>query len=172
MSPLNRPDDWDDPVTLLEMEAPERVLIPFDGSHASERALGWAALVARGTASELIVVVAYEPPLTVRGRGSTYVEEVRDDLATEAHALATEAVQLLVDKGISARAIVVQGDPARSVLDTAEDEGCGLIVIGRQGLTAELGGVTGAMGRFREMLSGGVSDKVVRHAAVPVLVVA
>lgn len=172
MSPLARPEDWDDPVRLLEMEPPERVLIPFDGSHASERALGWAALVARGTSSELIVVVAFEPPLTVRGRGATYVEEVRDQLLTEAQALAAEAVTLLVGRGIAARAIVVQGDPARAILDTADDEDCGLIALGRQGLTAEVRGVTGAMGRFREMLTGGVSDKVIRYATVPVLVVA
>ena len=172
MSPLARPEDWEDPVRLLEMEPPARVLIPFDGSHASERALGWAALVARGTSSELIVVVAFEQPLTVRGRGATYVDEVREKLLEEAQALAAEAVTLLLERGVTARAIVVQGDPARAILDTAEDEDCGLIAIGRQGLTAELRGVTGAMGRFREMLTGGVSDKVIRYATVPVLVVA
>lgn len=172
MSLLPRPDDWDAPVTLLEMDPPERILIPFDGSHAAERALGWAALTARGTDAELIVVVAYDPPLTVRGRGATYVEEVRGELAAEAQELAEEAVRLLVARGVRARAIVVQGDPARAILDVADDDDCELIVIGRQGLTAELGGVTGAMNRFRELLTGGVADKIVRYATVPVLVVA
>ncbi len=172
MSTLNRPEDWDAPVTLLEMDTPDKILVPFDGSHASERALGWAALTARGSEAELIVVVAYDPPLTVRGRGAAYVEEVRDELLTEAQELAEEAVRLLVDRGVHARAIVVQGDPARAILDVGDDEDCHLIVIGRQGLTAELRGVTGAMSRFREMLTGGVADKVVRHATVPVLVVA
>lgn len=172
MSPLARPDDWDAPVQLLAMEAPDHILVPFDGSHASERALGWAALTARGTSAELIVVVAYDPPLTVRGRGATYVEEIRDTLLTEAKDLGGEAVQLLLDAGVTSRAIVVQGDPARAILDVADDESCDLIVIGRQGLTAEIRGVTGAMDRFREMLTGGVADKVVRHATVPVLVVA
>lgn len=172
MSLLPRPDDWDAPVQLLEMEVPDHILVPFDGSHAAERALGWAALTARGTEAELVVVVAYDPPLTVRGRGATYVEEVRDQLLAEAQELAGDAVRLLVDRGIHARAIVVQGDPSRAILDVADDEGCDLIVIGRQGLTAEIGGVTGAMGRFRELLTGGVADKVVRYATVPVLVVA
>lgn len=171
MSPLARPDDWDAPVQLLAMEAPDHILVPFDGSHASERALGWAALTARGTSAELIVVVAYDPPLTVRGRGATYVEEVRDSLADEARALAEEAVRLLVERDLRARAIVVQGDPARAILDLIDDEGCGLVVMGQQGLTAEIRGVTGAMGRFRELLTGGVAEKVVRYAQVPVLVV-
>lgn len=171
MSMLQRPDDWDHPVELADLDAPERVLVPFDGSHNAERALGWASLVARNRDVELVIVVAYDPPLTVRGRGATYVEEVRDSLADEARALAEEAVRLLVERDLRARAIVVQGDPARAILDLIDDEGCGLVVMGQQGLTAEIRGVTGAMGRFRELLTGGVAEKVVRYAQVPVLVV-
>ena len=46
-----------------------------------------------------------------------------------------------------------------------------LVVMGRNGITAELRGVAGALDRFRELLQGGVTDKVTRHASIPVLVV-
>lgn len=170
MRPTQRPDDWEDPVEFVEVRRPDRLLVAFDGSHAAERALGWAALVGQSGVTEVVVLVAFEPPLTIRGRGATYVSEVRDDLAQEANELAREAVELLLQRGISARAIVVQGDPAQSILEAAVDEDVDLVAIGRQGLTAEVGGISAALERFRSTI-GGVADKVVRHAHVPVLVV-
>lgn len=171
MSSLARPDDWDDPVQLPEVTSPKRILVPFDGSHNAERALAWAELVASTTRAEVVVVVAFEQPLTMRGRGAAYIETVRDELSHEATVLAQEAVELLRAHGVDARGIVVKGEPARAILDTADDERCDLIAIGRQGLTAEVRGVSGALDRFRELLQGGVAEKVTRHAAVPVLVV-
>lgn len=169
----DRPDDWDAPVALPPVAAPRRILVPFDGSHNAERALAYAHLVARAAGTtEVVVVVAYEQPLTMRGRGAAYVETLRDELEAEAKLLATESVQLLVTEGIVARGLVVRGEAARAVLDAADDEGCDLIVMGRQGLTAELRGVASALSRFRDLLLGGVAEKVVQHSAVPVLVVA
>jgi nucleotide-binding universal stress UspA family protein len=118
-----------------------------------------------------VVVVAYEQPLTMRGRGAAYVETLRDELAEEAMHLATEAVDLLKGEGVAACGVVVKGEPARAILDTADDEGCDIIVIGRHGLTGELRGVASALDRFRDLLQGGVVEKVSRHAAIPVLVV-
>lgn len=171
MSTQARPDDWDAPVALPEVTAPRTVLVPFDGSHNAERALAWTELVATRADAHVIVVVAFEQPLTMRGRGAAYIETVRDELSEEATTLATEAVQLLQSRGVDARGIVVKGEPARAILDTAEDEGVDLVVMGRNGLTAELRGVAGALDRFRELLQGGVTDKVTRHASIPVLVV-
>ena len=37
-----RPADWESPVVVPEAEVPERILVPFDGSHNAERALAWA----------------------------------------------------------------------------------------------------------------------------------
>jgi nucleotide-binding universal stress UspA family protein len=171
MNALARPDDWDAPVALPEVNTPRRILIPFDGSHNAERALSWVRLIATRADAEVVVVVAYEQPLTMRGRGAAYVETVRDELADEAMHLATEAVDLLAGTGVSARGVVVKGEPARAILDTADDEECDVIVIGRHGLTAELRGVASALDRFRDLLQGGVTDKVTRHATIPVLVV-
>lgn len=168
---LPRPDDWGDPVVLPAVIAPQRLLVPFDGSHTAERSLAWAAMVARATGAEVVVVVAYEPPLTVRGRGASYVDAAREQLTDEAHTLATESVTLLIGQGVGARGIVARGEPARAILDTAEDEACDLIVLGRDGLSAELRGLTGALNRFRELMAGGVAEKVTRHAKIPVLLV-
>lgn len=166
-----RPEDWEAPVVLPDVDKPERILVPFDGSHNAERALAWAAYVARKRETEVVVVVAYEQPMTMRGRGATYVEEVRDHLEAEAVGLAQEAVELLQQRGLQGRGIVIKGDVARAILDTVETEQCDLVLIGRQGISSEVGGVSGALDKMMDLLQGGVCNKVVRHSSVPVVVV-
>lgn len=164
----SRPDDWDTPVAIPEAPRPRKILVPFDGSHNGERALAWSILAARNNDAEVVVVVAFDPPLTVKGRGASYVEEMRATLEEEAKELAEEAVAGLLATGVTARGVVVKGDVARAILETADEESVDLIVIGRQGLTHEAGDT---LEKFRALMSGGIAEKVSRHANVPVLVV-
>jgi nucleotide-binding universal stress UspA family protein len=167
MSELLRPDDWDDPVRLPEVSAPERILVAFDGSHTAERALAWTALVA-GEA-EVIVLVAYLPPVTKRRRIDA--EQLQAEMADEAEVLANEAAVLLVERGVRARGVSVKGDPAAAVSAAVDEGGIGLVVIGRHGLSSELHGLDGALERVRNAIHGSVVDRVVQQIAVPVLVV-
>lgn len=171
MSDLMRPDDWDLPIQVPDLDAPRRILVPFDGSHTAERALSWSVLLGSVSGAEVVVLVGYETPLTKKGRGSTYVDSVRNELRDEAHELAEEAARELLARGVTARAIVARGEPASAVLQIARDEDVDLIVLGRRGLSSELGGMSGAVERLRGSLSGGVAERVVRHATAPVLVV-
>jgi nucleotide-binding universal stress UspA family protein len=163
-----RPHDWERPVEIPDAARPRRILVPFDGSHHAERALSWGILAARNNDAELVVVVAFDTPLTVRGRSAAYVEEEKAAREEEARSLAEESVSLLLERGVRARGIVAKGDVARGILETADDEDVDLIVMGRQGLTAEAGDT---LEKFRALMSGGVAEKVSRHAKVPVLVV-
>jgi nucleotide-binding universal stress UspA family protein len=165
---LPPPADWDQPVEIPEAPRPRKILVPFDGSHTAERALAWSILAARNNDAEVVVVVAFDPPLTVKGRTATYVDEMKATLEDGARGLAEESVALLLDAGVAARGVVVKGDVARAILETAEDEAVDLIVLGRQGVTHEAGG---SVERFRALMSGGIAEKVSRHASVPVLVV-
>jgi nucleotide-binding universal stress UspA family protein len=54
--------------------------------------------------------------------------------------------------------VVVRGDPAESIIQTAESEKADLIVMGRRG-----------RGKLQGLLMGSVSERVARHAQVPVL---
>lgn len=116
-------------------------------------------------------MVAYEPPLTKKGRGGTYVEAIRDALDDEAKALAAEAVELLTAAGCRARGVVIRGEAAAATLETVETDDCDLVVLGRRGLSSELAGIAGTLERFRSSLQGGVAEKVARHADVAVMVV-
>jgi nucleotide-binding universal stress UspA family protein len=164
---MARPADWDAPVEIPEVETSlEKIAVLFDGSRASERALGFAAAFARYSGGEIIVVVAYNAPMTRRRRGGITVEGLRSEMEEEAHELASESVTLLIEKGLRARAIVVRGDIADAILDTIDAEAANIAILGRTGLTSEARG-----GDRREWGSGSVTDKVVRHATIPVMVV-
>ena len=163
-----RPDDWDTPVAIPAPPKPRKILVPFDGSHTAERALAWSILAARNNDAEVIVICAFSPPMTMRGRNASYVDEMKATLDQEAHELAQESVAGLLELGVTARGVVVKGDIARAILETADEESVDLIILGRQGLTHEAGG---SLEKFRALMSGGVAEKVSRHANVPVLVV-
>ena len=149
----------EEPLRVPELEGNvQRVLVPVDGSAGSERGLGYADLVARLTGAEIIVVVAFDPPLAIRRRGILQTEHLQVEMERDARELATEAAELLIERGRSARAVIVRGDAAEGILQIAEDEHADLIVMGRRGL-----------GRLRGALVGSVSERVARHAEIPVL---
>ena len=116
------------------------------------------------------MLCAFDPPMTIRGRNASYVDEMKATLDQEARELAEESVAGLLAHGVTARGLVIKGDVARAILETADEEAVDLIVLGRQGLSHEAG-VSAALDKFRALMSGGVADKVSKHASVPVLMV-
>ncbi len=135
----------------------DTILVPIDGSPGSERGLAYASLLGGITGAKIVVMVAFNPPVAIRRRGLLGVEQARIEMEEDATELAAEAARVLIERGHEARAIVVVGEPAQAILETAETEDVDLIVMGRRGLS-----------RLKGMLLGSVSDKVVRHAGIPV----
>jgi nucleotide-binding universal stress UspA family protein len=151
-------DDDDEPLSIPEIDTTiERILCPVDGSEGSEFGLAWASAIATVTGAEILAVVACDPPVTIRRRGILEVEHLRIEMEEDAKEIATEAAELLIARGLRVRGIVVVGDPVESILQTAQDEDVDLIVMGRRG-----------RGRLPGALVGSVSEKVARHAPVPV----
>ncbi|HUL83919.1 MAG TPA: universal stress protein [Actinomycetota bacterium] len=148
----------EEPLRIPELKASIRtVLCPVDGSPGSEVGLAWASEIARVREAAIVVVVVFDPPHAIRRRGILETEHLRTEMETEAVELAEEAVELLRARGHEARAVVVRGDPTEAILDTAEEEHADLIVMGRRGL-----------GQLKGILVGSVSERVARHAPVPV----
>jgi nucleotide-binding universal stress UspA family protein len=151
--------NWEEPLQIPDVkDAVEKILVPVDGSPGSEKGLAYASLLASMTKAELVVVVAFDPPLTVRRRGILQAQHVKSEMEEDAKELAKEAAQLLTDRGHNARAVVVRGDPVEAILEIAESDQADMIVMGRRGL-----------GRLAGLLLGSVSERVARHASVPVL---
>jgi nucleotide-binding universal stress UspA family protein len=156
-------DQWtsDEPLKLPEIDARfDSLLVAVDGSAGSEKALAYASLLAGIADASLVITVAYDPPVTVRRRGILEVEGAKSEMEADAKEIASEAVELMKSRGHDARAVVGSGDPAEVIIETAKSEGADVIVMGRRGL-----------GRLQGLLVGSVSERVVRHAEIPVVLV-
>lgn len=133
----------------------DRLLVPVDGSDGSDAAVRHALALAdsTGAAVDAVHVVeggrgasrgrGREDSEASRGRGETYLAEVE---------------ALGEDLGLDVRTERLEGTPYRAILDYAADRGTHLVVMGRHGA-----------GTVDERLLGGVTEKVLRAGALPVL---
>jgi nucleotide-binding universal stress UspA family protein len=154
----NSPTEEEDELRIPEIDRSiQKILVPVDGSPGSQVGMAWADLIAGVMGAEVVVLVAFNPPMAIKRRGILQTEHLQTEMESDAKEVATEAVQLFVDRGHEARAVVVRGEAAAAILEIAQDQKMDLIVMGRRGL-----------GQIKGLLVGSVSERVSRHADVPV----
>ena len=129
-----------------------RILVGYDGSNASRRALVHAAeLVGRGGNLEVINVIGSQP---VSARVGSLVDGEKKHQLKVLH----EAKALLDEWEVRMTPVRAVGDPTSEIRAAAEESGVGVIVVGRgSGL--------------RRLIDGSVSARLVRRAPCDVLVV-
>lgn len=142
-----------------------RVLLPLDGSELAAAALEPAlALVAPfgATFTVLRVVRTAESQLPYDQTFWTAAEQqVMEELRTDAQQDVDRVVTGLRSRGINVEGLVVlESDAARTILSVATEHDVGLIAMSTSG-----------RGGLARLLVGSVTDKVVRGADHPVLVV-
>jgi nucleotide-binding universal stress UspA family protein len=140
------------------------ILIPLDGSALAARALPFAAHLSRITQTRLILIRAHLPngdSLSMRLR---YPDESAVERASLERGLAqaelVDTTDTLRRAGLHVEPHFVEGPPATAILRTAAASGAGMIVMSTHG-----------HGGFGRWLYGSVTDEILRHADVPVLVV-
>ncbi|HYF25651.1 MAG TPA: universal stress protein [Baekduia sp.] len=135
-----------------------------DGSETAGKAVAQATELARSTGSRLLIVSAYEPVSDARLREER--TEVPGDLQwmvnprEDVDGTLTEASSVAADAGIEVETFARQGDPADAILDVAEEQNAGLIVVGNKGMTGA-----------KRFLLGSVPNKVSHHAPCSVLII-
>lgn len=137
------------------------ILVAVDGSADSEEALGHAIDLASSENARLTIFSAVVPPPIVAyaGIGGEVAVNVVRDAAAETEAILRKAVDRVPEQ-ISA-SWVQSSDPVRqALLDQIETGQHDLLVMGSRGL-----------GAVRSALLGSVSQYVLHHSPVPVLVV-
>lgn len=139
-----------------------RILVPFDFSVYSEKALTWAlAMAERWRSRVLLLHVIPRPAYPPMLMGSTFdVVEFETRLQADAEARAREVVTQAGHKTVQIDTQVVIGEPFHDICRIAEQEKADLIVMGSHGRTG-----------LSHVLLGSVAERVVRHAPCPVLVV-
>lgn len=134
------------------------ILVAFDGSEGGERTLDWAARLAADEAGSSVTVIAVAAALEAAPRIPDAVDP-SSPIDVHRQQLAAAAARLS-DAGLEAQTVLKVGNPAEEIINTAEEGDYDLILIGGTGAHRAL--------RF---LMGSVSDRVVRHASRPVMVV-
>ena len=139
-----------------------KILMAYDGSKASNKALERAIELARVTeGATLDVVHAYDFPRYFIGDGLAPIPaSVNQDIYEIAEQTIGELKERLANEGVNSRVQMIQGPAAEVILEYAKQNDTDLIAIGSRGL-----------GGIREFVLGSVSHNVVQHAKIPVLVV-
>jgi nucleotide-binding universal stress UspA family protein len=140
----------------------ESIVVGTDGSSTAQLAVAEATRLSKALGSALHVVAAYEPVRGARIEGSP------EGAKTGASLLPDSEVQTIVDaaaaavriSGVDVKAHTVTGDPAGALIEVAEQENAGLIVVGSCGMH----GV--------KRVLGSVPNKVAHRARCNVMIVA
>ncbi len=130
-----------------------KILYPTDFSETAESALEYVGQIAAETKSPVTLLHVYED--------KHLDEESRKRLEDGGRFFSDAKVERLKSRGVSEVTVELTfGDPAEEIIARANREDFSLIVMGSQG-----------KGFVQETFLGSVSNKVVRHAGVPVLLI-
>ena len=138
----------------------QKIVTAVDGSPNSYRALDQALLLAKQFSSEVIVVYVVHIPITSYSYDVLGSLEVFNKLESDGKESLAKCASTASQAGVTARTVLMTGDPAQGILDTAAHEGADLLIVGSRGT-----------GTLERLLMGSVSERVVRFSKCPVLVV-
>jgi nucleotide-binding universal stress UspA family protein len=136
----------------------EKILLATDGSAHAQEALGYAQKFALRDEAQVVVVHAFDTVPSYLG--DPWRDEVIAHHVSAGEEIAEAAAQALRETGVDVIVEVLQGPPAEAILKVAEVRGCDLIVMGSRGY-----------GALTRLLLGSVSQRVLAHAKVPVMIV-
>jgi nucleotide-binding universal stress UspA family protein len=136
-----------------------RIVVGFDGSDSSRRALQDAVRLAKLCEAELLATLVEEHLPKYPSAMSETTEE-REAIDAYFLTLRQEAEQLAREQGVALSVSVVAGNAPKLLCDVAKEARADLLVIG----------ASGRSGLWAGML-GSTADKVVDHAPCSVLVV-
>jgi nucleotide-binding universal stress UspA family protein len=146
-----------------------KILVAFDGSEPSKRALDLAAKTAAMFKGELIIVTVVPrvtlPIFAEEGIGSLRAADINgyDAKMNELYRISLEKAETEVRTrypNLKFEALLLKGRPSATIVEEAEKRDANLIIIGSRGL----GGIVG-------WILGSTSRNVVNQCTKPILIV-
>jgi nucleotide-binding universal stress UspA family protein len=135
----------------------KNILIGFDGSSQAEKATEIGLGLARSLNSKVLLFAVARPP-----EPATMVElnAMLDDAREHFEEKFNKIARRAKDLEVALETDIAVGHPVEQIVHRAETDHVDLIILGRRG-----------MSRFEKMLVGSTSEKVLRYAHCPVMVV-
>lgn len=134
------------------------ILVPFDGSDFSKRALNRACRIAKedhSSVSALYVIPRYEEMIDF-----FKTESIRSSLMKEAEKIVAGARDFAVVSGITLTTAIAEGNGPDRIAEMAKEHGHDLIVMGSHGHRG-----------VNKAIIGSTTERVILNASCPVLVV-
>jgi nucleotide-binding universal stress UspA family protein len=138
----------------------DSILLPTDGSDGATEALDHALSAAEAYEAGLHIVSVVDRRV-VLAADTDEKSEVRSELSEEAGGAVDELAPRAADANVSITTATPEGVPYREILTYADEESIDLLVIGTQGRT----------GREKRLNLGSTTERIVKKADRPVLVV-
>ncbi|MFC0252238.1 universal stress protein [Massilia consociata] len=141
----------------------KRILVPTDGSPISGQAVDAAIELARACGSAIVALSIAEPAPAIPSVEAAMVVDPGqqvNELLEHAHGFAAAVAERARAAGIACTPIAsFMPDTAQAIVGAAREHGCDLIVMGSHGRRG-----------LSRLLAGSVTQAVLAHAPVPVMV--
>lgn len=138
----------------------KKILVPTDGSEDSKKALNVAKQMAEKFNAQVVLLNAVKP------FHDYYFEDThKHSVLLDMEVMKRKSADLLEKmkeelKGLDVRTVSVVGNPADQIITTAKEEAVDLIIMATHG-----------MSMMKRYLIGSVTNNVVHHSTIPVLVI-
>lgn len=137
-----------------------KILVPVDGSDNSYRALDAALFFSDKLGSKVAAVHVMEDIPVLHIQSEKLLRELLEDYTNREQLILTKSSEIARKKGLAIDTILLRGNPSSIILDFCEKEKYDVIVMGSRGL-----------GKFKELILGSVSNKIVHHSRSPVVLI-
>jgi len=134
------------------------ILAAVDESDRSDQVV--KKTIAMAKAFQAKVVLLHVRPKVPDIFGHPYYQQILDKYIDNANQVVAPHQAALTASGVEYEALILEGDPAKSIIDAAKVEKCDLIIIGSRGLS-----------EIQGLALGSVSHKVLHSTTCMVLVV-
>lgn len=143
----------------LNLEIPyfRKILVGYDGSPLAEKAVDVAIRFGVSEKSLILVLAVARLPEPAT---SVEVEAVLDDAREHYEQGLKKVVERGKSRGVEVSTDIVVGHPVEQLIHRAEEEQSDLIIVGRRGTSL-----------FHKIMLGSTSERVLRYAHCPVLLV-
>lgn len=143
------------------MVSVKKIVVAYDSSKNSQRALEWALHMAKQEQAELDIVMVLVPWNVSVDFNGTYIETETLELANQTmETKLTEARELCEKENVKVTTHGLFGNSADEILQHLETSQADMLVCGTRGF-----------GTFKGLLLGSVAHRLVTYSKVPVMVV-
>ena len=135
----------------------ETILVAYDGSPQAQRATELAFSLAEAMQSKLLIFAVIRPPEpAARAELNAILDDAREHYEQDFAKLREQARR----RGLDLATEIEVGHPAEHIVHRAEHAETALIIMGRRGVSS-----------FQRWMLGSISERVLRYAHCPVMVV-